>query len=355
MPYADRAVARAEPIISSTKEHIHAVSSKTKDSVVATTQPFVQLVQPYVDATVEHAAKARSMTNDAIGATKDRIHDSSEAIAAAKAHAYQKKDEYVAYGTSTARSYFEKLTLYVQPYVTMSKERLTRIRANPQEMFAAGKVYVADKKDALVMLSQEGAQNAVASAKAKTQPLIEKAQPYVEKAEPLVRATVDRANAVVEKAASSYGTAAIKTSNAKASARSFVDAQRARFNDAKRRLMDALIPQGQQQQEEKEQSSQRDEKAPTRGSRILRVASLSFAAMTNLSLLAFAKVAESERRAHLGAQEARRRGERAVPADHKLPHASGQGKSIRSRQRCSQIRRDLCPGWKAVTRCEHIR
>lgn len=295
LPYANRAAATAEPLIAATKENIQAISAKTKDNVVAGAQPLVQRLQPYVDATVEQAAKARTMTSDVIGSTKERVQSTSDALAAAKAQAGVKKDEYVTLGKGTVRSYFEKLAALAQPYVALSKGRLAAARAVPQEAYVATKEYVADKKEALVQLSQAGATRTAEIVKAKTQPL-------VEKAEPLVRATTDRAAAVAELASSSYGAAVLKSSSAKTSAMSFVDVQRLRLNSAKQRVIDALVPQeaadpapyanatatadGQLQ-------DGGDKKPPA--PRIVRFASLALAALANLTRLAVGTVAESER------------------------------------------------------------
>jgi hypothetical protein len=299
LPYANRAAATAEPLIAATKENIQAISAKTKDNVVAGAQPLVQRLQPYVDATVEQAAKARTMTSDVIGSTKERVQSTSDALAAAKAQAGVKKDEYVTLGKGTVRSYFEKLAALAQPYVALSKERLAAARAVPQEAYVATKEYVADKKEALVQLSQAGATRTAEIVKAKTQPL-------VEKAEPLVRATTDRAAAVAELASSSYGAAALKSSTAKTSAMSFVDVQRLRFNSAKQRVIDALVPQEAADPAPSANATATatatadgqvqnggDKKPPA--PRIVRFASLALAALANLTRLAVGTVAESER------------------------------------------------------------
>lgn len=290
LPYANRAAATAEPLIAATKENIQTISAKTKDNVVAGAQPLVQRLQPYVDATVEQAAKARTMTSDVIGCTKERVQCTSDAFAAAKAQAGVKKDEYVTLGKGTVRSYFEKLAALAQPYVALSKERLAAARAAPQNAYVATKEFVADKKEALVHLSQTGAARTAEIVKAKAQPL-------VEKAEPLVRATMDRAAAVAALASSSCSAAALKSSTAKTSAVDFVDVQRLRFNSAKQRVIDALVPQEAADAAPSAADGQLQgggEKKPP-APRIVRFASLALAAMANLTRLAVGTVAESER------------------------------------------------------------
>ncbi len=287
LPYANRAAATAEPLIAATKENILTISAKTKDSA----QPLVQLVQPYVDATVEQAAKARTMTSDVIDSTKERVHCTGEALAAAKAQAAVKKDEYLALGKGTARSYFEKLASLVQPYVALSRERLATARAAPQEVYNATTEYVAEKKEVLVQLSQAGATRTAEMVKAKTQPL-------VEKAEPVVRATTERVTAVAALASSSYKAAALKSSTAKNSAMSFVDVQRQRFTSAKQCVIDALVPREASHidsivnpQPQGNDSGAKTPPAP----HIFRFASLAVAAITNLTRLMVGTVSESER------------------------------------------------------------
>lgn len=290
LPYADLAVAKAEPIIASTKDQIHTVSNKTKDSVVATAQPLVHLVQPYVDATVEQAAKARSMASDVIGMTKERLQESSEVFAAAKAQATAAKDSYVEYSKDAVRSYFAKITTYAKHCAAVSQERLALIRGKPREVVEAGKEYAAAKKEVLAGLVQERVQSAAAAASENVQPLVMKAQPYVEHAQALAQSTIDRARSVAGKACSSLDATAASTRSAASSAQLFAEAQRMRFHKAKKSVMEALIP----AQSSAEERGGDESKPPSSASRILRVASLSFRLVTNSVFLVFARVAETE-------------------------------------------------------------
>jgi hypothetical protein len=288
LPYADLVVAKAEPVLTTTKDHIQAASNKTKDSVFATAQPLVNLVQPYVDATVEHAAKARGMASDVIDQTKQRMQESSEAFTAAKKRADATKASYVEYSTGTARSYFEKITSFVQSCAAVSQERLAFIRAKPREVVVAGTEYAAAKKEVLVALVQERAQSAASAASQRFQPVVTTMQPYFERAQPLAQSTIARARAAAGTACSSLDATAAATRSAASSAHSFAEAQRVRFHEAKKSVMEALIP-----AESSEGERGKDVPASST-SRVVRVACLSFRMVTNSVLFVLAKIAETE-------------------------------------------------------------
>ena len=298
-PYTDAAVAKAEPIFTATKETVHTVSTKTTEFVETTklqvvhrkeevvqyskdtaqyavdratesAQPFVKLVLPIVDATVEHAAKARAKTTEVFDTTKERVHESAEAFASAKAQAAVKKDEYVEFGKGAFFSYFDRMAQYVQPYVDISKKRFTYLRSAQQDAVSATKEFVAAKKTEVVQLSKESAQSAVDAAKAKAQPLVDKAQPIVSN--------------VVGKATETYDRATLHTSTAKQSASTFVSTQCQHFQSKKKQVMDVLVPEEAQQRAAEKWSQ----------SRLLYFASLSFTASLNVSFFLMSKIAETD-------------------------------------------------------------